>query len=80
MHDYVVLAKLAIARLYGHFWSRSLQQNYVRCLHFKCILIKRSCDLRKGVFVVYIFEEFPLVPHLRNLRKCATRVSLLSLP
>ena len=51
-----VLAKFAIARLYGHFGSRhlqqnvvlclhfgshGLQQNVVLCLHFKCIVITR---------------------------------------
>ena len=36
-----VLAKFAIARLYGHFGSRGLLQNVVLCWHFKCILISR---------------------------------------
>ena len=36
-----VLAKFAIARLYGHFGSRGLLQNVVLCWHFKCILIMR---------------------------------------
>ena len=36
-----VLAKFAIARLYGHFGSRSLLQIVVLCWHFKCILIRR---------------------------------------
>ena len=36
-----VLAKFAIARLYGHLGSRSLLQNVVLCWHFKCILIRR---------------------------------------
>ena len=36
-----VLAKFAIARLYGHLGSRGLLQNVVLCWHFKCILIKR---------------------------------------
>ena len=36
-----VLAKFAIARLYGHLESRGLLQNVVLCLHFKCILIRR---------------------------------------
>ena len=35
-----VLAKFAIARLFGHFGSRGLQQNVVLCLHFKSIVIK----------------------------------------
>ena len=36
-----VLAKFAIARLYGHLGSRGLLQNVVPCLHFKCIVIRR---------------------------------------
>ena len=36
-----VLAKFAIARLYGHFGRRGLLQNVVLCWHFKCILIRR---------------------------------------
>ena len=36
-----VLAKFAIARLYGHFGSRGLLQNVVLCWHLKCILITR---------------------------------------
>ena len=39
--DEGLLAKFAIARLYGHFGSRGLEQNVVLCRHFKCILIKR---------------------------------------
>ena len=45
-----LLGKLAIARLCGHFGSRGLQQNVVLCWHFKCILVKRWCPLRQGVF------------------------------
>ena len=41
MRDEGVLAKFAIARLYGHFGSRGLQQNVLLCLHFKYILIRR---------------------------------------
>ena len=41
MRDEGVLAKFSIARLYGHFGSRGLQQNVVLCLHFKGNLIKR---------------------------------------
>ena len=33
-----VLAKFAIARLYGNFGSCKLLQNVVLCKHFKCIL------------------------------------------
>ena len=36
-----VLAKFAIARLYGHLGSRGSLQNVVLCWHFTCILIKR---------------------------------------
>ena len=36
-----LLAKFAIARLYGPLGSRSLLQNVVLCWHFKCILITR---------------------------------------
>ena len=36
-----VLAKFAIARLYGHLGSRGLLQNVVLCWHLKCILVKR---------------------------------------
>ena len=36
-----VLAKFAIARLYGHFGSRGFLQKVVLCWHFKCILIRR---------------------------------------
>ena len=41
MRDKADLAKFAIARLCGHFRSRSLQQNIVLCLHIKCIVICR---------------------------------------
>ena len=36
-----VLAKFAIARLYGHLGSRGLLQNVLLCWHCKCILIRR---------------------------------------
>ena len=36
-----VLAKFAIARLYGHLGSRGLLQNVVLCWHFKCMVITR---------------------------------------
>ena len=36
-----VLAKFAIARLYGHLGSRGFLQNIVLCLHFKYILVRR---------------------------------------
>ena len=55
MADLGVLAKFVITRPYGHLWSRSLQQNVVLCLHFKCILIRRWCHLRQGVLEARIF-------------------------
>ena len=58
MADLGVFAKFVITRLYGHLRSRSLQQNVVLCLHFKCILIRRGCNLRKSVF------EAPIVGQL----------------
>ena len=45
-----VLAKFAIARLYGHFGSRDLLKNVVLRWHFKCILIRRLWRLRQSVF------------------------------
>ena len=36
-----VLAKFAIARLYGHFGSRGLLQNVVLCCNFKRNIIRR---------------------------------------
>ena len=36
-----VLAKFAIARLYGHLGIRRLLQNVALCWRFKCILIRR---------------------------------------
>ena len=45
-----VLAKFAIARLYGHLGNRDLLQNVVLCWHFKFILIRRLWYLRQGVF------------------------------
>ena len=37
--DEGLLAKFAIAWLYGHFGSRSFQQNVLLCWQFKCIVI-----------------------------------------
>ena len=68
MADLGVLAKFVITRLYGHLWSRSLQQNVVLCLHFKGILIRRWCHLRQGVLeapiVGLLFWAFCLGPPL----------------
>ena len=55
MADLGVLAKFVIARVFGHLWSRSLQQNVLLCLHFKWILIRRCCHYRQGVFEAPIF-------------------------
>ena len=50
-----VLAKFAIARLYGHFGSRGLPQNVVLYWHFKCVLIRRWWHLRQGAFCGLLF-------------------------
>ena len=75
MADLGVLAKFVITRLYGHLWSRSLQQNVVLCLHFKCTLIRRWCHLRQGVFeapiVGLLFWAFSLSPPLAKSQKMA---------
>ena len=75
MADLGVLAKFVITRLYGHLWSRSLQQNLLLCLHFKCILIRRWCHLRQGVFEAPIvglhFWAFSLGPPLAKSQKMA---------
>ena len=71
--DLGIVAKFVITRLYGHLWSRSLTQNVVLCLHFKCILIKRWCHLRQCVLeapiVGPLLKAFPLVPPWQKLRK-----------
>ena len=73
MADFGVFAKFVRTRLYGHLRSLSLHQNALLCLHFKCILIRRWCNLRQGVFEAlysaYFFEHFLLVPPWQNLRK-----------
>ena len=73
MADLGVFAKFVITRLYGHLRSRSLQQNAVLCFHFKCILIRRWCTSRQGVFkapiVGLLFWAFSLDPPWQNLRK-----------
>ena len=70
-----LLGKFVITRLHGHLWRRSLQQNVPLWLHFKCILIRRWCDLRGGVFegriVGLLFSAFSLVPPLANSQKMA---------
>ena len=73
--DLGVFAKLVITRLYGHLRSRSLHQNALLCLHFKCILIRRWCNLRQGVFEAPIFGllfwAFSLGPPLAKSQKMA---------
>ena len=75
MADLGVLGKFVITRLCGHLWSRSLQQNVPLWLHFKCILIRRWCDLRQGVFeariVGLLFWAFSLGPPLAKSQKMA---------
>ena len=69
------LGKFVITRLYGHFWSRGLQQNVLLWLHFKRIPIRRWCNLRQGVFeapiVGILFWAFSLGPPLANSQKMA---------
>ena len=66
---------IVITRLYGHLWSRSLHQNVVLCLHFKCILIRRCCHLRQDVFeapiVGLLFWAFSLGRPLPKSQKMA---------
>ena len=73
--DLGVFAKFVITRLYGHLRSRSLQHNAVLCLHFKCILIRRWCNLRQGVFeapiVGLLFWAFSVGPSLAKSQKMA---------
>ena len=69
MRDEGVLAKCAIAQLYGHFGSRCLQQNVALFLHFKCILIRRWCHLCQGVFVAFFFEGVSLGRNFAEFQK-----------
>ena len=75
MADLGVFAKFVITGIYGHLRSRSLQQNVVLCLHFKCILIRRWPNLREGVFeapiVSLLFWAFSLGPPLAKSQKMA---------
>ena len=75
MADLGVFAKFVITRLYGHLRSCSLHQNALLCLHFKCILIRRWCNLRQGVFeapiVGLLFWAFSLGPPLAKSQKMA---------
>ena len=75
MADLGVLDKFLITLLYGHLWRRKLQQNVPLWLPFKCILIRRWCDLRQGVFEARIFGllfwAFSLGPPLAKSQKMA---------
>ena len=73
--DLGLLGKFVITRVYGHLWRRSLQQNVPLWLHFKCLLIRRWCNLRQGVFEARIvglrFLAFSLGPPLAKSQKMA---------
>ena len=75
MADLGLLGKFVITRLYGHLWRRSLQQNVPLWLHLKCMLIRRRCNLRQGVFeariVGLLFWAFSLGPPLAKSQKMA---------
>ena len=84
MADLGGFAKFAITRLCGQFWSRRLRGNVVRCLRFKRILMKISCNLRRLFFrplkSALFLGGFPLVPPMQNLRKWPIWVALPNLP
>ena len=69
MRDEGVLAKFAIARLYGHFQSHGLKQNVVLCLHFKCIAVTRLWHLRQGVFCSLLFRGVSLGCNFEEFQK-----------
>ena len=75
MADLGLLGKFVITRLYGHLWSRSLQQNVLLWLHFKCLLIKSWCNLHQGVFkapiVGLLFWAFSVGTPLAKSQKMA---------
>ena len=75
MADFGLLGKFVITWLYGHLWTRSLRQNVPLWLHFKCILIRRWCNLRQGCFeariVGLLFWAFSLGPPLAKSQKMA---------
>ena len=80
MRDGGVLAKFAIARLYGHFGSRGLPQNVELYSLFTITKLRDDCYCTRLFFVAKILEEFSLVATLQNLRKCAMGVSLQKFP
>ena len=73
MADFRVFATLAIARSCEHFWSRGLRKNVVQWLHFKCLLIERRWDLRRGVLGAcecgLLFWRFSLCPPFEESEK-----------
>ena len=75
MADLGGFARFTITRLCGQFWRRRLRRNVVRCLHFKRILMKISCDLRRLVFqapqVGLLFGRFSLGPPYAKSAKMA---------
>ena len=75
MADLGLLGKFVITRLHGHLWRGSSMQNISSWWHFKCILIRRWCDLRQGVFeariVGLLFWAFSLGPPLAISQKMA---------
>ena len=75
MADLGLLGKFVITRLHGHLWRRSLQQNVPLWLQFNCILIRRWCNLRQGVFegriVGLLFWAFSRDPSLAKSQKMA---------
>ena len=48
--DLAVLAEFVITPLCGNFWRSRLRRKGIRCLHFKDILMKISCDFAPGCF------------------------------
>ena len=75
MADLGLLGKFVITRLYGHLGRRNFKRNVPLWLHFKCMLIRRWCDLRQGVFearvVGLLFWAFFLAPPLAKSQKMA---------
>ena len=75
MADLGLLGKFVITRLYGHLRRLKLQQNVPLWLHFKCIPIRRWCDLRQGVSEArkfdLIFWAFSFGPPLAKSQKMA---------
>ena len=75
-----VLAKFAIARLYGHLRSRGFLQNVVLCWHFKCILYRRYWHLRQGVFSGLLFAGFSSSRNFAEFQKIGAEGVLAKFP